>query len=150
MTNFQGSGFSLDIPKDVQDKSVYTFVLPSDESFTPYITIKFETVPEEHDLLTYSETNENLLKDNVENFESIDRIAGKHDGKDVAISNAEWGENEGRIHQRFVYFYDAGEKYQRIYTITCIALANNFKDCEPYMNHFIKSFKPNENQIFDT
>ena len=53
MPKFQGSGFALDVPDGCADASAYTFLLPTEGQFTPYVTIKFEHLGDEADLDAY-------------------------------------------------------------------------------------------------
>ena len=149
MRIFQGSGFAIDLPEKCQDATSYTFLLPTEKQFTPYITVKFEKVTDKEDLAAYSEKQEKMLEKNIDDFEYIERVAGKQEGHDVIISMVQWGKGEASICQRFVYLYNIHKNYQRIYTITCTDLVDHFEHSLPIMNRIIKTFKPVNMQVYD-
>ena len=149
MSKFIGSGFVLDVPEKCQDASCYTFVLPSEKNFAPYLTIKFEKAMDDVNLSEYADKHEALIEPNVENFKRLEKVVGKQQGRDAVVSLVEWGDGAGKIRQRFIYLHNKQPEYDRIYTITGTDLASNFKNSLPAINQIIKSFAFVDNQIFD-
>jgi len=141
MQNFQGSGFAVNIPEQCQDLSCYTFLLPTDKQYTPQVSIKFDRVSIDEDLNTFTSRQEMSLLENLEDYKMLNQIEGKQEGRDAIIKTIEWGNKEGRICQQLIYLLEKMGSTNRIYTITCTDLAENFSQSRSTMNEIVRSFK---------
>jgi len=145
---FQGSGFALEIPEGCADATVYTFLLPTEAQFTPYVTIKFERVGDDADLESYIAKQHEALADSVEDFLLIKKVSGKRGGWDAALATMEWGPPDCRVRQKQAFFLVPG-KVAKVYSLTGIDLVSNFGKSEPLFDTIFKNFKPNDIQIID-
>lgn len=148
MSEFQGSGFVVDVPEGCANASVYTFLLPTEGQFTPYVTIRFESLPDEADLDAYVTRLYDALSDSLEDFEVTEKGSGKRGIWDAVLATMEWGAEESRIRQKQAFFLVPGEE-ARVYTLTGIDLASNFHMSEPLFDKIFTSFKPNDIQVVD-
>lgn len=149
MPSFQGSGFFIDIPEGCTDASTYTFLFPTEGNYTPYISIKSENLDKSLDLNAYVDSQQNLLKDKVDNYEIIHFAAGKRLGMNVILSTIAWGAREGRVCQKIAYFLVMGDKGNKVFILTGTDLASQFKKTEPLFEQAFKAFTPNEIQLLD-
>jgi hypothetical protein len=149
MPKFQGSGFLLDLPEGCTDASTYTFLLPTEGSFTPYITIKSEQLDKSQDLKVYVDSQQDKLKGKVEDHEIIHYATGKRLGMDVILTTIAWGVREGRVCQKIAYFLVKGEKGNKVFTLTGTDLASQFKKSEPLFEQAFKAFMPNQVQLLE-
>ena len=145
MTKFQGSGFEIDVPESCIDSSVYTFVLPTEQQFTPYVTVRFEVV-EKIDLKEYLTTKRNLLSDEVEDLEVIKEAFGKRGEWDVGLTEYEWGSGPARVFQKQVCFLVTGSK-NKVYVLTATDVADNKEYSKAAFDQLLKTFTPNNIQV---
>lgn len=146
MPSFQGSGFLIGLPEGCTDASAYTFVLPPEGGYTPYITIKAERLREPQELKAYVSKQQSSLQDNVEEYAVSQYVAGQHDGMEVVLTAVEWGSKEGRVAQKIAYFMVQDDKGYKIFTLTGTDLASQFQNTGPVFDEVFKSFTPNEIQ----
>jgi len=146
---FQGAGFSIDIPNKCQNITCYTFLLPTDKQFTPYITIQSEKFDHTPNLESIVDEQEKKIQDNSSDYQLVNRIKGKHAGNNATIVTSEWGSGASRICQRKVYLLKNIRNTTRMYTINCTDLASNFAISQPMMNEMIRTIKLDDNQIFN-
>jgi hypothetical protein len=149
MPNFQGSGFLIALPNGCTDASAYTFVLPTEGQYTPYITIKSERPQEPQDFKAYVSKQQALLQENVDDFEVAQYVAGQHDGMDVVLTSVEWGPEEARVCQKIAYFLVQDEKGQKIFTLTGTDLASQFQKTGPVFDQIFQTFTPNQIQLIE-
>ena len=148
MSEFQGSGFVLDVPEGCADASVYTFLLPTEGQFTPYVTIKFEGLHDEADLNAYVTKQHDALSESVEKFEMIIKRSGKRGIWAAVLAIMEWGAEESRIRQKQGFFLVPGET-AKVYALTGIDLAAHFDKSEPQFDKIFQSFNPNDIQVIE-
>jgi hypothetical protein len=146
MPSFQGAGFFIGLPEGCTDASAYTFLLPTEEQHTPYITIKSERLQEAQDLKSYVNKQQASLEENVEGFEVAQYVAGQHEGMDVVLTTVEWGAVESRICQKIAYFLIQDKKGQKVFTLTGTDLASQFEKTGPIFDQVFKTFTPNQIQ----
>ena len=77
MPNFQGSGFTIELPDDCMDASSYAFVLPENNGFSANLTIRFEPATYVSDLQAHVNLSLDALKASVVDFVLINQVAGK-------------------------------------------------------------------------
>lgn len=145
--NFQGSGFSVDLPDDATDASSYCFLFPNAGEYAPNLTIRCERPPDELNLDDYVKEQREVLEAGVENFILVNEISSKRDFWTYVISIIEWGPDESRVRQKQTYVYVPGEK-PRLFILTGTDLAANFEQTDAIFNEIIRSFKPNDIQAF--
>jgi hypothetical protein len=145
--SFQGSGFSVDLPEDASDASSYCFLFPNAGEYAPNLTIRYEQPPDEFDLNEYVDEQRQALETSVENFIVVNEISNKRDFWTYVISIIEWGPDEARIRQKRTYVHVPGEK-TRLFILTGTDLAANFEQSDVIFNQIIRSFKPNDIQVF--
>ena len=149
MPSFQGSGFLIGLPQGCIDASAYTFLLPTEGQYTPYITIKSERLKEPQDVKAYVSKQQASLQDNVEGFEVAQYVAGQHDGMDVVLTTVEWGPEVARISQKIAYFQVHDQKGSKIFTLTGTDLASQFQKTGPLFDQVFKTFTPNQIQLIE-
>lgn len=149
MPNFQGSGFLIALPEGCTDASAYTFVLPTQGEYTPYITIKSERLQEPQDLKAYVSKQQASLQDNVDDFEVAQFVAGQHDGMDVVLTTVEWGPKEGRVCQKIAYFLIHDQKGSKVFTLTGTDLKAQFDNTGPVFDQIFQTFSPNQIQVIE-
>ena len=149
MPSFQGSGFLIGLPEGCTDASAYTFVLPPEGGYTPYITIKAERLREPQELKAYVSIQQASLQENVEGFEVAQYVAGQHDGMDVVLTTVAWGLEKGRVAQKIAYFLVQDDKGYKIFTLTGTDLASQFQKTGPVFDQVFKSFAPNQIQLIE-
>jgi len=145
--NFQGSGFSVELPDDATDSSSYCFSFPNAGEYAPNLTITCERPPDGLDLNAYVSERREALKTGVENLAVINEISNSRGAWTYIVSIVEWGPDESRIRQKQTYVYVPGE-VPKLFTLTGTDLADNFKQSEAIFNQAIKSFTPNDIQAF--
>ncbi len=149
MPSFQGSGFLIGLPEGCTDASAYTFVLPPEGGYTPYITIKAERLREPQELKAYVSKQQASLQENVEEYAVAQYVAGQHDGMDVVLTTVEWGSEEARVCQKTAYFLMQDEKGLKIFTLTGTDLASQFQKTGPIFDQIFKTFSPNQIQLIE-
>ena len=149
MTNFQGSGFLIDLPEGSSDVSAYSFVMPGDDKKTAYVTIKAHRMNAPQALQDYVEKEQASLQGSVENFVVSQYGAGKRKGMDVVLTTVEWGPDESRIFQKIAYFLLQDERGCKIFTLTGSDLVSDIKRSGPMFDDIFKSFTPNTTQCIE-
>ena len=147
MPNFQGSGFTMELPDDCKDASAYTFVLPENNGFAANLAVRFEPAIDISDLKAHVNTSLKILKANVIDFVMIKQVAGKRGSNSGVMSNFEWGAGETRMRIKQYCIMTTGDE-PRIYTLTASDLAINADHSTPVFNRMMKSFVPNQEQLF--
>lgn len=147
MPNFQGSGFAMELPDDCKDASAYTFVLPENNGFAANLTVRFEPAIDVSDLKERVNASLEMLKANVVDFVLINQVAGKRGPHSGVMSNFEWGVGETRMRIKQYCIMTTGDQ-PRIYTLTASDLASNADHSTPVFNRMMKSFIPNQEQLF--
>lgn len=147
MQSFQGSGFSVELPDDAIDASSYCFTFPNAGDYAPNLTIRIERPQDEPDLKAYVAAQRAVIEVTVESFSLINEINGKKDFWTYVISIVEWGPDDTRIRQKQAYIYVPGES-PKLYMLTGTDLAANFEQSDAIFNQVIKSFTPNDIQVF--
>jgi hypothetical protein len=149
MPSFQGSGFLIGLPEGCTDASAYTFVLPPEGGYTPYITIKAERLKEPQDLKAYVSKQQASLQENVDEYAVSQYVAGQHDGMDVVLTTVEWGPEEAKVSQKIAYFLIQDDKGQKIFTLTGTDLTSQFQKTGPIFDQVFKTFTPNQIQLIE-
>jgi hypothetical protein len=147
MPNFQGSGFTMELPEDCMDASSYAFVLPEYNGFSPNLTIRFEPTTDVSDLQAHVNISLDALKANVVDFVMINQVAGKRGPHNGVMSNYEWGAGESRMRIKQYCIMTAGD-VPRVYTLTAVDLTSNADQSAPVFNRMMKNFVPNQEQLF--
>ena len=147
MPNFQGSGFTIELPDDCIDASSYAFVLPECEGFSANLTVRFEPAIDVSDLQAHVNISIESLKSNVVDFVLINQVAGKRGPHNGVMSNYEWGASESRVRVKQYCIMTAGD-VPRIYTLTAVDLASNADQSATVFNRMMKNFIPNQEQLF--
>ena len=140
MAQFQGLGFTIDVPDNCEDASSYTFVLPDEGNYAPNITIRFENVEADFDLKKSVNADLNALGQQMEVFELISQSSGKREENDGIMSTYEWGKGIARMRQKQVVLLVPGEK-PRKYILTTTDLASQADNSEPVFDQMLRSFK---------
>ncbi len=107
MAELKGAGFSLTLPDDYEDGTVYTFLLPAlapkRPKVVPHIVVRSEAVAADLDLAAYlaqlSEQEAAVLPE----LQLISQQMGKRAGNAAAIWVLEWGPEHARMRQRRAY-----------------------------------------------
>jgi hypothetical protein len=149
MPGFQGSGFLIELPEGCTDASAYTFILPTEGEYTPYITIKAERMQEAQDLKAYVSKQQASLQESVEEYAVIQYVESQHEGMDAVLTTIEWGSVEARICQKIIYFLMHDQKGSKIFTLTGTDLASQFQKSEQIFYQVFKSFIPNQIQLIE-
>jgi len=147
MPSFQGSGFSVELPEETIDASSYCFSFPEAGEFSPYLTIKCERQQDELDLSACVNEQRDALRAGVENFRVISETSKSRGSWNYIITVVEWGPDESRTRQKQLFVYVPGE-IPRLYTLTGTDFASNFENSEPLFDQVIRTFKPNDIQVF--
>ena len=147
MPNFQGSGFTVELPDDCTDASAYTFVLPENAGYSANLTIRFEPVVDVPDLKTHINKSLRTLKDNVVDFVLLKQVAGKRGAHQGVMTSYEWGAGPSRVRQKQYCIMTEGDM-PRIYILTSTDLASNADQSDPVFNRMMKHFVPNTEQLF--
>lgn len=147
MPNFQGSGFTMELPDDCVDASSYAFVLPENNGFAANLTVRFEPAMDVSDLKAHVNISLKTLKDNVTDFKMLNQVAGKRGSRQGVMSDYEWGTGESRLRQKQYCIMTEGEN-PRIYVLTATDLASNADQSEPVFKNMMKHFVPNQEQLF--
>lgn len=150
MINFQGSGFSIELPEFCSDASAYTFLLPTpaDSSFTPYMTIQTQKT-DSGELEAWVHEQNAVLRGHVENFRTVNISAGQHLGYDVVVATVEWGPLAARMSQFQAHYLVPGEKQSKIYCLTGVDLSSHFSESQPIFTQIFKTFSPNDIQVLE-
>ena len=147
MSNFQGSGFTIDLPDGCMDASAYTFILPENNGYSANLSIRFEPAADITDLQAHVNLSLDSLKASVADFVLLNQVAGKRGAHNGVMSSYEWGTGEARMRQKQYCLQTAGE-VPRIYILTATDLAGNAAQSDPVFNRMMKNFIPNEDQLF--
>lgn len=147
MPNFQGSGFTMELPDDCMDASAYAFVLPENNGFSANLTVRFEPATYVSDLQEHVNMSLDALKASVVDFVLINQVAGKRGPHNGVMSNFEWGAGESRVRIKQYCIITAGD-VPRVYTLTAVDLASNADKSTPVFNQMMKNFVPNQEQLF--
>jgi len=145
--SFQGSGFSVELPDDASDASSYCFLFPNAGEYAPNLTIRCEQPPDELDLNGYVKETRQALEASVDNFTVVNEISNTRGSWVYVVSIVEWGPDESRIRQKQTYVHVLGE-VPRLFTLTGTDLAANFAQSDALFNQVMKSFTPNDIQVF--
>jgi hypothetical protein len=148
MIDFQGSGFSVEVPETCEDASAYTFLLPTppDGGFTPYMTVQSEKADCD-DLEALVREKYASLESALEKFSLDSFVAGRHEDLDVVLATIEWGPSATRMAQIQAYYLVTGEVRNKIYCLTGTDLMSNFDQSRPVFNRVFRSFRPNDIQV---
>jgi hypothetical protein len=122
-------------------------MFPEHGEMPPNLTIRCEARPGQFDLAAYVAEQQEAMKGGVTGFELVNEINNKKDFWTYVISIVEWGPRDSRIRQKQAYIYVPGAS-PRLFTMTGTDLSGNFVNSEPLFNEVIKSFAPNEIQLF--
>ena len=147
MPNFQGSGFTMELPDDCMDASSYAFVLPENNGFSANLTVRFESAVHVSDLQAHVNLSLDALKASVVDFVMINQVAGKRGAHHGVMSNFEWGAGESRMRIKQYCIITTGD-VPRVYTLTAVDLASNADQSAPVFNRMMKNFIPNQEQLF--
>ena len=145
MTQFQSSGFSIELPDKCIDASSYTFVLTGEEAgdvknYAPNITIRFENAAVGFDLKKSVNDALDVLRKQVEAFELISQDSGKRGENDGIMTVYEWGKGVARMRQKQVVLLVPGEK-SRKYILTTTDLASQADKSDPVFDQILRSFE---------
>lgn len=146
MTQFQGSGFSIELPDNCTDASAYTFVLPYNRGFSANLTIRFEHVPEGYQLEKSVQEELQKLGNSLSDFTLISQDVGQRGGNDGVISVYEWGEGQARMRQKVITLLVQGEKTRK-YILTTTDLVAGSEQSEVVFNQMLQSFTLNDIQF---
>ena len=149
MPSFQGSGFIIGLPDGCTDASAYTFLLPTQGSYTPYLTIKAERLTQAVDLESYANKQQASLQDNVDDYKVVHHAAGPYNGMDVVLTTVQWGAAESRVYQKYAYFLAQDEKGYKLFTLTGHDLASQIDNTGPIFDQIFKTFAPNQIQVIE-
>jgi len=147
MTQFQGSGFTIELPDNCTDASAYTFVLPFNQGFAANLTIRFELVPDGYQLEESMQEELRKLSSSLNHFSLISQNAGQRDGNDGVIFVYEWGEGQARMRQKVITLLVSGDK-PRKYILTSTDLVAGADQSEAVFNQMLQSFTINDIQFF--
>jgi len=149
MPSFQGSGFLIGLPDGCTDVSAYTFLLPTQGSYTPYITLKAERLQQAVNLQEYVNKQQASLQDSVEDYKVVHHAAGQYNGMEVVLTTVEWGAAESRVCQKYAYFLAQDEKGFKLFTLTGHDLASQIDNTGPVFDQIFKTFTPNQIQLIE-
>jgi hypothetical protein len=141
MPNFQGAGFTIDLPEDCTDASSYTFVLPENNGFSASLIIRHESAAQVDNLKTHINVSLKALRDSVTNFTLLNQAAGKRGAHEGLMTSYEWGVGESRIRQKQYCLMTSGEN-PKIYILTSTDLVSNAVESDRVFNGIMKSFAP--------
>lgn len=141
MPNFQGTGFTIELPDDCIDASTYTFVLPENNGFSATLNIRHESAVEVSNLKAHINVSLKALRDSVTNFKLLNQTAGRRGAHEGLMSSFEWGEGENRVRQKQYCLMTSGET-PRIYILTSTDLVTNAAQSDRIFNGIMKSFVP--------
>ena len=141
MPNFQGSGFTIDLPDECIDASTYTFVLPENNGFSATLNIRHESAVEVENLKAHINVSLKALRDSVTDFTLLNQAAGKRGANEGVMSSFEWGAGEARVRQKQYCLLIPGET-PRIYILTSTDLVSNAAQSDRIFNGIMKSFVP--------
>ena len=147
MPSFQVSGFAIEVPEGCMDASSYTYVMPENNGFSANLNVRHESAVHVKDLQEHVNTTLDTLKGQVANFVLLNQVAGKRGANQGVMSQYEWGDGETRVRQKQYCLMTPGE-HTRVYILTSIDLIKNAKQSDPVFNQMMKSFTPNQKQLF--
>lgn len=144
MPNFQGSGFTVELPDECIDASTYTFVLPENNGFSATLNIRHESATEVKNLKAHINVSLKALRDSVTDFTLLNQAAGKRGAHEGVMSSFEWGSGEARVRQKQYCLLTSGEA-PRIYILTSTDLVSNAAQSDRIFSAIMKSFVPEQN-----
>lgn len=145
MAKYEGAAFTIDLPDDAIDASVYAFAFPQGRPFTPTLVIRSERHAAPVALADYVEGQVELLKAGTEAFVERRRRTGVWRGHDALDLLVGFGPPEQRLRQRLVYVDAKGEP-QTIYILAATDTAETFDGNEAMFNAAILSFRPKSSE----
>ncbi|WED22955.1 DUF1795 domain-containing protein [Vibrio sp. JC009] len=146
MSQFQGSGFVIDLPEKCWDASSYTFVLPEEGGFSPNLTIRFELVPEGYELEKSVLDELKALSLSLDDFVMVSQNSGKRGGNDGIICVYEWGQEPARLRQRVITLLVGGDVLRK-YILTTTVLAASCDKSEAVFDRMLGSLEFNGVQV---
>jgi hypothetical protein len=147
LIEFQGSGFSLGVPEEVTDASQYILVLAPKAGFSANLTIRFEPVDSGINLNAYLKNQISSLEESLEELTVISQASGMRGSINGAMLNYEWGQGTGRFKQKQVLLVSNSQPV-RLYTLTTLDLVKNAHLSDPIFEEMIRSFSPNDEQLW--
>ena len=141
MANFQGTGFSIELPDDCTDASTYTFVLPENNGFSATLNIRHESATEVSDLKSHINVSLKALRASVANFTLLNQAAGKRGEHQGLMTSYEWGEGASRVRQKQYCLMTSGEN-PKLYILTSTDLVSNAAQSDRVFNSIMKTFTP--------
>ena len=142
---FQGSGFTLELPPEVQDASSYCFVFSELGEMPPNLTVQFE-LGEGVDM---QDRRTQVIERVQKNFPNVvvrvqDEVRSREDWEYFTVV-AEFGEDQNRVCQKQLHLRIAQPK-PTVYVFSGTDFAGNFATFEPFFDAVVRSFQPNEVQ----
>ena len=147
MSEFQGSGFAIELPENCIDASSYTFVLEQRNGFSANLTIRFQLPTEGFSVSSFVDEQISSLRTSLDSFALIHQANGKRGEIEGAMFVYEWGQGSGRFKQKQVVMLSNLEP-ARIYIMTSTDLAINADESDPVFEQMMRSFAPNDTQLW--
>lgn len=147
-TSFQGSGFELELPDEVINASSYVFIRPDPSAVPASLRINpisTDTIPSD-----LQSDLESLLHTEAETSEQLTVLQISTNAREnwtYGFATLAWQFGETEIRERRIYLY-IDDNPIRHFIFTIQALADEFDDAVAYFNEGIRTFNPNELQLF--
>lgn len=141
MTQFQGAGFSIELPEGYVDVTNYVFAFPCGEPFSPNLTISAQSVDGDIDLIQCANSELAAIADKVEAYALIQQVSGRRAGMDGVMSLFEWGSGLARIRQKQVLLLSSGTPKTK-FSLMASCLVSQCAKAEPVFDQVLASFLP--------
>ncbi|MDA1076896.1 MAG: hypothetical protein O3A63_19420 [Proteobacteria bacterium] len=144
--NFQGGGFSLDLPEGVVDSSAYVFVKDDESNAPPMLQITHQvvpSVPSDIDAFLHERIDPEI--DAVKILELLETSVNRRDNWTYGIATLVWGREPESLKERRIYLF-VEEPGIRLFTLIVKAPEAKFDAAIEYFTSSMRSFAPNEIQ----
>ena len=142
MAEIKGAGFSLTVPDDYEDGTVYTFLLPAlmpkKGKIMPHVVVHSEAVAADLDLGAHLAALREKEAAALPELAIIDERIGKRGGRDAATWLLEWGPERARMRQRRAYVL-MRDPSPRLFSLLASDSAEHFAESEPTFNRILGS-----------
>lgn len=150
MPAFQGSGFTLELPEETVDGSSYVFLLPREGGTAmASVSVRVERRREAVDLAEYARSLRPPEGEGEAEFRVLSESFHDRGAWPYLVSVTDWGEGEAAIRRKEIFVLIAGEP-NTVYHLTASERASRFHECEAMLDGILRSFRPNDVQLFDT
>jgi len=135
----QGVNFSMGVPQNAVDHSIYCITLPEHGAMPPSLTIREADCTASIDLIEELDKIAAQLSEADKTCVKRKATIGQNKDWDYAIQVIEWGPEEARIWQKNLLIH-VPEKTS-VFTFTMIDFLNNMQHSEPEFNRMLRDFK---------